>query len=236
MTKTSRHIPTGIAEFDRTIGGGIVPGSTILLSKVTGAGATTLLMMVADGVATQTRRPVLFVSGEQSIDDFSEMACRIGIGISSQRVNVAAYFESIEEALEGAKKLNPVFIVLDSLWSIVSTESKGKEGSSSQATKVMRALVSYCKQTKTSAIAINRVTARNYAAGSVELEHLADTLLMLGYPHDDDPEAPANARILIVDKNRHGADGLYSYWQMTEKRMVAVSPKRHVEPTSEARH
>lgn len=228
------YIPSSIDGFDHVIGGGLVGGSTILFSGFPGVGCTTLSLMVADGVAHNTKRPALFVSGDETADDLHRTTYRLGIVCGEDDgicVHARRKFD-IDDALALAAENKAWLVVFNTLRSFTSKKSKGKPGSQAQAMAVIRTIVDYCKDTDTAAIVLNRLNKDGSIGGGTEVQHYVDTVLVFAYANADDKDAPLlsdgeQARLLVIDgKNRNGDVTRKSYWKMTEDGLVVIEKER----------
>ena len=223
------YMPTGITGFDTVIGGGLVEGSVILFGGSRGAGKTTLLLSVADGFSGLRKRPVLYASGEETQVDVIRTAQRLGM--TSERVEVMGNACDIEEIIERAKLIKPALAIFDSLQVMTCADVKGSEASTAQAIAVANIITSHCKRSNMCGIIVNHVTKTGEFAGSVEVEHLVDTIAMLDhFPFDletgEVDDENENIRMLeIVGKNRKGPSDKKVYFEMTAEGLKPVRKK-----------
>ena len=189
-----RRLPTGLGELDRVLGGGLVPGSVILVGGDPGVGKSTLLLQAAAGLARQGR-PVLYVSGEESLAQASERGRRLG---ADQPGLYLAAETSLDAILEHIARLGPCAVVVDSIQTMWSSALESAAGSLSQVREVAGRLLEVAKRQEISVWLIGHVTKEGSLAGPRALEHLVDTVIAF----EGDPLLPY--RILRATKNRFG--------------------------------
>ncbi len=189
---------TGVGEFDRVLGGGLVPGQVVLLAGEPGVGKSTLLLAVAEGTAAraaQSGRTVLYVSAEESAEQIGVRAVRIGA--TSELIRVAD-----ESTLEGViahfHACQPVLLIVDSVQTVASTDVDGRAGGVAQVQAVTQALTTLAKSTATPILLIGQSSRENAVAGPRALEHLVDTVLTF------EGERHTTVRVLRAAKNRYG--------------------------------
>lgn len=189
------HVPTGFGEVDRVLGGGVVPGATILLSGEPGAGKSTLLLAMAARVAG-TGQKVLYISGEESASQVRLRASRT----KTLHRNLFLSCESdLQRILETLRKLRPAFTVIDSVQTVGAVNVPGALGSITQVREVARELVCYAKNNAMPLVLVGHVTKDGTVAGPRTLEHLVDVVCSL------EGERDGELRILRAHKNRFGA-------------------------------
>ncbi len=191
------RLPTGVGEFDRVLGGGLVPGQVLLLAGEPGAGKSTLLLMVADAVARMSGRTVLYCSGEESVHQIAVRARRIGALherlLVSDDTDLGAVLGHVEQHAEGL-----ALLIVDSVQTIASPEVEGRAGGVAQVMEVAQVLVRTAKQRGLPTCLVGQVTKESTVAGPRALEHTVDTTLaMEGDPH-------TALRMLRAVKNRYG--------------------------------
>src|SRR5260370_25194393 len=191
-----RRLATGSGELDRVLGGGIVPGSLVLLGGEPGIGKSTLLAAVAGHVATQTG-PVLYVSAEESAQQVKMRADRLGI--TSERLLLLPASE-IGAVVETAERLRPPLLVLDSIQTVASSNVTSAPGSISQVRESTLRLMQLAKGTQVPVFIIGHVTKEGTVAGPRALEHIVDAALYL------ERERYHSYRLLRGAKNRFGAN------------------------------
>jgi DNA repair protein RadA/Sms len=185
---------TGIDEFDRAVGGGIVPGSAMLLGGDPGIGKSTLLLQVAAALAGSGRE-VVYVSGEEAADQVRLRAIRLGLG--GARVRLAAA-TSVRDILTTLGSGPPALLVIDSIQTMHSDQIEGAPGTVSQVRASAQELVRFAKERGTALVLVGHVTKDGSIAGPRVLEHMVDTVL--GF----EGERSHQYRILRAAKNRFG--------------------------------
>lgn len=186
---------SGIGELDRVLGGGVVPGSLILIGGEPGIGKSTLTLQLAISFAA-TLGTVLIASGEESAEQIALRAARVGSTTEALQIISTS---SLEEILATAEALKPVLLIVDSVQVIASGEIESMAGGISQVRTVAEKLLTYAKSTGTTVVLVGHVTKEGELAGPRVLEHLVDTVLTLeGDRHHE-------LRFLRTAKNRFGA-------------------------------
>ena len=186
---------TGIEEFDRAIGGGIVPGSAMLLGGDPGIGKSTLLLQVAARLAS-SGRDVVYVSGEEAADQVRMRAIRLGLGTSPVRLAAATSVRDILTTIGTGQP--PALLVIDSIQTMHSDLIEGAPGTVSQVRASAQELVRFAKERGTAVVLVGHVTKDGTIAGPRVLEHMVDTVL--GF----EGERSHQYRILRAAKNRFG--------------------------------
>jgi DNA repair protein RadA/Sms len=190
----ARAVPTGIAEFDRVLGGGLVPGAVLLVAGEPGVGKSTLLLEVAHRVAA-ANGPALVVSGEESAAQVRLRAERIGA--LHERLYLAAETE-LSAVLAHVEDVAPTLLVLDSVQTIRSPAVEGTDGGATQVRAVAGALTAVAKSRGMTAILVGHVTKDGAIAGPRTLEHLVDVVVSF------DGERHSTLRLVRATKNRFG--------------------------------
>lgn len=205
MSETSR-IKTGIGEFDRVLGGGVVLGSVILVGGDPGIGKSTLLLQALNKIASADHK-VLYISGEESVRQTKMRAERLA-ALSTQLFVLAE--NSLEKIIKEVKKLKPKVIVIDSIQTIYTLELQSAPGSIGQVRESSARLVMLSKSNEISTFIIGHVTKEGAIAGPRVLEHMVDTVLYFegdrGHPY----------RILRAVKNRFGASNEIGVFEMKD--------------------
>jgi DNA repair protein RadA/Sms len=186
---------TGIEEFDRAIGGGIVPGSAMLLGGDPGIGKSTLLLQVAAELAKAGRR-VVYVSGEEAADQVRLRAIRLGLGGAPVQLAAATSVRDILTTVTTGEP--PAMLVVDSIQTMHSDLIEGAPGTVSQVRASAQELVRFAKERGTAVVLVGHVTKDGTIAGPRVLEHMVDTVL--GF----EGERSHQYRILRAAKNRFG--------------------------------
>ncbi len=203
------RLKSGIAEFDRVMGGGIVPGSVTLLAGDPGIGKSTLLMHVLSPIGG------LYVSGEESSEQIKLRAKRMGIDGENITVLSETVLEGITEVL--SKNTDFPLVIIDSIQTIASNELDGMAGSVGQIRYCAETLVTYAKSKGIPLIIIGHVTKEGEIAGPKVLEHMVDTVLYL------EGERYQDARILRTLKNRFGAVEEVGIFEMKENGLKEIA-------------
>lgn len=208
----AEHRPTGIAEFDRVLSGGLVPGSLTLLGGSPGIGKSTLVMQVAAAVAA--KGPVAYVSGEESKEQLKLRADRLNI--TAERISVLT--ETDIDAIQAYCIATPsALVIVDSIQTVSSAEVPGEAGSIQQIKACTVRLLDVAKRTGTSILLIGHVTKEGVVAGPRTLEHLVDTVLYL------EGDGTETFRILRTVKHRFGITDEVGVFLMTGSGLEAVA-------------
>ena len=186
---------TGIEEFDRAVGGGIVPGSAMLLGGDPGIGKSTLLLQVAAKLA-HAGRQVVYVSGEEAADQVRLRAIRLGLGGAPVQLAAATSVRDILTTVGTGEP--PAMLVIDSIQTMHSDLIEGAPGTVSQVRASAQELVRFAKDRGTALVLVGHVTKDGSIAGPRVLEHMVDTVL--GF----EGERSHQYRILRAAKNRFG--------------------------------
>jgi DNA repair protein RadA/Sms len=187
---------TGLHEVDRVLGGGLVPGSVVLLGGPPGIGKSTLLLQVGAGLA-RDQGPVLYASGEESVPQVAARARRLGGDVERLMLLAETRIEPILAAAREDLELSA--LVVDSIQTIYSTEQEGLPGNVSQIRAVTAQLISFAKTRDVPVIVVGHVTKDGQLAGPRVLEHMVDTVL--SFEGDEDRAT----RLLRASKNRFGS-------------------------------
>ena len=210
-SQNKNRLSTGLTELDRTLGGGLVDGSVVLIGGDPGIGKSTLILQALAAVnATNT---TLYVSGEESAEQVSERAIRLGI-----KEDILFIGEThLEKIIKLSKDVQPKVIVIDSIQTMVTDVSTSAPGSVTQVRDCAAQLTQYAKQTNTILLMIGHVTKGGALAGPRILEHMVDAVLYF----EGDPGG--RYRIIRAVKNRFGAVNEISVFAMGEKGLQQVS-------------
>jgi DNA repair protein RadA/Sms len=200
----AERLASGAAELDRVLGGGIVPGSVILLGGDPGIGKSTLLLQVAASVGVA--RPVLYASGEESVAQVSLRAERLGL--SAEGLGLVAETD-LAAVLALATERRAAVLVVDSIQTVQSGSGGAAAGAVSQLRECTAELVRFAKSSGTAVIIVGHVTKEGAIAGPRLLEHLVDTVLYF------ESEAGSRYRIVRATKNRFGAANELGFFAMT---------------------
>ena len=211
--RPAKAVPTGLAELDRVLGGGLVPGSVVLLAGEPGAGKSTLLLAAAAGCAAAGLR-VLLVTGEESVAQVRLRAERTGS--VSPDVLVAAETE-LGAVLAHLDAQRPDVVILDSVQTVASADVEGAPGGVTQVREVAGALTRVAKERSLVSLLVGHVTKDGAIAGPRALEHLVDVVLHF------EGERTSALRLLRGVKNRFGATEEIGCFEMTENGIVGVA-------------
>lgn len=203
--------PTGIAELDRALGGGLVAGSVTLIGGDPGIGKSTLLLQACVGYTAAA--PILYVSGEESLQQIALRAGRLGIDPAGVTVCAAI---NVDEIVALAEKEHPAALIVDSVQTIFTTDLPSAPGSVNQLRECTSRLVRMAKVTGIPVILVGHVTKEGNIAGPRVLEHMVDTVLYF------ENEAGSRYRVLRTVKNRFGAANELGIFVMTEAGMREV--------------
>jgi DNA repair protein RadA/Sms len=205
--------PTLIGELDRVLGGGLVPGSVVLVGGDPGIGKSTLALQMLTNIATSKLR-VLYVTGEESPEQVKLRARRTGSG--SESLFVLAE-NSVEHILEELTKLSPHVVVVDSIQTVYTQDFPSAPGSVGQIRECAARLMHYAKSKGTSIFLVGHVTKEGTIAGPRVLEHLVDTVLYF------EGERNHPYRILRAVKNRYGSTNEIGVFEMHESGLKEVN-------------
>ncbi|NLJ91601.1 MAG: DNA repair protein RadA [Aeromonadales bacterium] len=205
------RIPSGFHELDRVLGGGMVPGSAILIGGNPGAGKSTLLLQVMCGLAS--RMKTLYVTGEESLQQVAMRAQRLGLPRDQLRMLSET---SVEQVCHVAQTEKPAVIVIDSIQVMHVAEVQSAPGSVSQVREAAAQLTRFAKQQGIVVLMVGHVTKEGALAGPKVLEHCIDCSIML------DGDSDNRYRMLRSHKNRFGAVNELGVFAMTETGLKEV--------------
>jgi DNA repair protein RadA/Sms len=211
-TVVSTRLTTGIDEFDRVLGGGVVPGSLVLIGGEPGIGKSTLLLQAAAHFAN-TSGPVLYSSGEESEHQIKSRGERLGV------VRAPLYLLAetcLERILEEIARLRPSLIIVDSIQTVFSLKFQSAPGSVGQVRESATQLLFAAKGQNIPTFLVGHVTKDGNLAGPKVLEHIVDTVLYF------EGEKHHSHRIVRAVKNRFGAVSEMGVFEMTGKGLKAV--------------
>ena len=210
--ENANRIKTAIGEFDRTLGGGVVEGSLVLLGGDPGIGKSTLLLQAAGKMAAGGKK-VLYVSGEESVRQVAMRAERIGI--VSEDILVLCETD-IDLVIEGIKETAPLVVVIDSIQTMYRSDMASAPGSVSQVRECAALLMRLAKSEGYPVFLVSHVTKSGAIAGPMVLEHMVDTVL---YFEGDTHHA---YRMLRTQKNRFGSTNEIGMFEMLQSGMKEV--------------
>ncbi|MFA4837505.1 MAG: DNA repair protein RadA, partial [Dehalococcoidia bacterium] len=208
----SPRLPLHFSEFNRVMGGGIVPGSLILIGGDPGIGKSTLLLQTVAAIAEKGGK-VLYASGEESVSQIKLRADRLGIDGKNLFILPETKMENI---LDHARKLSPQLAVIDSIQTVY-LEGAGAAGSVSQVRECTLRLMEWAKTSNVPVFLVGHVTKEGAIAGPRVLEHIVDVVLYL------EGERFSAYRILRSVKNRFGSTNEIGIFEMRDRGLVEVS-------------
>jgi DNA repair protein RadA/Sms len=221
---TVARFSSGFDELDRVLGGGIVPGSVVLVGGEPGIGKSTLLLQVLDAVSAA--RPVLLVCGEESPAQVKLRAQRVGTAPGAIRVLAETELGAILAAAEAER---PELLVLDSVQTVYSEELSSAPGSVSQVRECAAAFQRYAKTADTAVFLVGHVTKDGAIAGPRVLEHVVDTVLQFEGDRD------RFYRVLRAAKNRFGSTNELGMFEMGSSGLTPVSDPSRIFAAGERR-
>jgi len=210
QTQSSKKIPTGIGEFDRVLGGGLVPSQTVLLTGEPGIGKSTLLLQSLANLKTA------YISGEESAEQVKGRAERLGIKLDNFFFSDGLQVEGIISSLEDIGEKIDV-LVIDSIQTIYSNTIDAPPGNISQLKESTSRLVNYAKKNKVAVILIGHVTKEGAVAGPKTLEHFVDCVLSF------EGEKLSHFRVLRAAKNRFSSTDEIGIFEMGKKGLNEIN-------------
>jgi DNA repair protein RadA/Sms len=228
--RTPPRLSSGIGELDRVLGGGLVPGSVVLLGGEPGIGKSTLVLALAGAIAAgDGGRSVLYASGEESATQLRLRAVRLGLadGLPAEQISVVTD-TAIERIVAAADAAPPALLVLDSIQAVTAEELDGPAGSVGQVRAAAARLQAFAKERAVPVVLVGHVTKEGSLAGPKTLEHLVDVVLTL------EGERYAGLRLLRAQKNRFGSTEEVGVFEMAAGglREVADPASSFLEPAS----
>lgn len=219
------RLSTGLAEFDRVLGGGLVPGSVTLIGGEPGIGKSTLLLQ--SGAALSASVPVLYATGEESATQVGLRAQRLGVASAPMALMAETAVEAIlAQSAAGSARV----LIVDSIQTMTSESVESAAGSVSQLRECAARLVAQAKQSGTAVLLIGHVTKEGVIAGPRVLEHMVDSVLYF------ESDSGSRYRVIRAVKNRFGAANEIGVFAMDEqglrevKNPSAIFLSRHEEP------
>jgi DNA repair protein RadA/Sms len=206
------RLQSGIEELNRVLGGGVVPGSVVLIGGDPGIGKTTLLLQTLNSLE-KTGEVGLYISGEESPQQIKMRADRLGIHSPNLYVVAAT---SLEEIFRVAETVNPRVMVVDSIQTVFTSELTSAPGSVSQVQEVGCRLMWFAKRTNLPVFIIGHVTKEGVIAGPRLLEHIVDTVLYF------EGDKGQSYRILRAVKNRFGPTNEIGVFEMKDEGLIEV--------------
>ena len=204
-TEPEPRLSTGVAELDRVLGGGLVPGSVVLIGGDPGVGKSTLLLQTLAALSRQ--HPALYVTGEESLQQVALRGQRLGVTDDTLKLQAET---AVEEVVATAERLQPRALVLDSVQTFHTQALGSAPGSVAQVRESAAQLVSLAKATGTAVILVGHVTKEGAIAGPRVLEHMVDTVLYF------ESDQGSRYRVVRAVKNRFGAANELGVFAMAE--------------------
>lgn len=215
-SKPQPRVSTGIGELDRVLGGGLVPDSFVLLGGDPGIGKSTLLLQMAKGVLEKNSDiKILYVSGEESVDQIRGRAHRLGVK-GKENIYLAAETQ-LERVFSSTKKLKPDLLIMDSLQTFSTGAIDSAPGSVSQVREIATRLMALAKSAGISIWLVGHVTKEGSIAGPKTVEHMVDTVLYF------EAESGQSYRLLRTVKNRFGSSRELGVFEMEGEGLREVS-------------
>lgn len=199
------RVASGLGELDRVLGGGLVPGSVVLVGGPPGIGKSTLLLQVAGHSSAE--RPTVYATGEESLGQVAERAGRLGVKSASAVVIATT---GLEQVIEEGRRASAALLIVDSIQTINTATHPAGAGSPSQLRECAAKLIQFAKSTGTAVILVGHVTKEGTIAGPRIIEHMVDVVLYF------EDEIGSRYRILRSVKNRFGAAQELGIFAMTE--------------------
>lgn len=203
---------TNLEEFDRVLGGGIVPDSIILIGGEPGVGKSTLLLEIS-GILSRQKKGVLYFSGEESAGQIKTRADRLGVDTDYVFLLNMGNLEDLKAAVE---EIKPSFLIIDSIQTIHSGKSSMMSGSISALRYVTSQIIEFAKGNHITVFIIGHITKEGQLAGPKTLEHMVDAVLYF------QGELKTDLRILRAEKNRFGPVNELGIFQMTARGLESV--------------
>lgn len=211
-TAKEERVATGMKELDRVLGGGIVPGSLILVGGDPGIGKSTILLQTCRFLGN-AGHSVLYISGEESLKQIKLRAERIGTFTDDVQLLCETNLDIIEEVI---KKVKPEIVIIDSIQTMYSEDVGSAPGSVSQVREATSVLMQIAKGLEISVFIVGHVTKEGTVAGPRVLEHMVDTVLYF------EGDRHASYRILRGVKNRFGSTNEIGVFEMREQGLIEV--------------
>lgn len=211
----TERLVIGLREVDRVLGGGLVPGSLVLLGGEPGIGKSTLVLSVCGRIAAASSGRVLYASGEESVAQLRLRAVRLELS-QADGIDVLAE-TSVERIVAAAEASAPALVVVDSIQTLTADELEGPQGSVGQVRAAAARLQAYAKENAVPVLLVGHVTKDGTLAGPKTLEHLVDVVLTL------EGERFSGLRLLRSAKNRFGSTEEVGVFEMAGTGLIEVA-------------
>ena len=213
-SQTYKRLVTNLSEINRVSGGGLVPGSVILVGGDPGIGKSTLLLQICAGMANKLQdNSCFYISGEEAIDQVRIRAKRLGLADAPVRL---ASTTSVKDIIATLEKENPTLVIIDSIQTMYIDEVESTPGSVAQVRAAAYELIKIAKKKGFTLFLVGHVTKQGSIAGPRVLEHMVDTVLYF------EGERGHHFRILRAVKNRYGATDEIGVFEMQDQGLVEV--------------
>lgn len=209
--KETQRVKSGLAEFDRVLGGGAVPGSVVLIGGEPGIGKSTILLQILSYFAKN--HDCVYISGEESADQICLRAERLGLAKSNVKLACETNIDAIINTL---KKQNVDFLVVDSIQTLCSKTIDSIPGTVNQLRTCTFSLINFAKTTNTTVFLVGHVTKDGVIAGPKILEHMVDSVLYF------EGERGNTCRILRTVKNRYGSCDELGIFEMSQTGLINI--------------
>ena len=213
-SQTYKRLVTNLSEINRVSGGGLVPGSVILVGGDPGIGKSTLLLQICAGMANKLQdNSCFYISGEEAIDQVRIRAKRLGLADAPVRL---ASTTSVKDIIATLEKENPTLVIIDSIQTMYIDEVESTPGSVAQVRAAAYELIKIAKKKGFTLFLVGHVTKQGSIAGPRVLEHMVDTVLYF------EGDRGHHFRILRAVKNRYGATDEIGVFEMQDNGLVEV--------------